>query len=511
MTAAISPRWSVFHLADVADLALGKMLDRAKRTAGRPLPYLRNINVRWGHFELSDLRQMPFEEHELERYELRKGDVLICEGGEPGRAAVWQGSADLILFQKALHRVRCSSALEPQWLVYQLAHDAEQGILSQHFTGTTIKHFTGSALRKYPVALPPLAEQRRIVAKLDDLRARSRGAKDALDVIPALLDQFRQSVLAAALRGDLTRDWRAANPDVEPASKLLERIRSERRRNWEAGVLKRTAGRGAKRFEEPKELVLDGLPTLPKTWCWATVRELLNAPLCNGLSVSGSDAPPGTPSLKLSAMGGAELDYSQRRYLPVSWADVEDLEIIPGDFFVARGNGSLALVGRGTAANAPPRGVIFPDTMIRLRFSAELRSTSWVPLIWAARAVRRQIEQRVKTTAGIWKISQSQIESIVVPLPPVEEQYEVVRVVDAMFRSSDQMSESVSKSRERTLQLERSLLERAFRGELVPQGPDDEPMFELLNRIRAEQGMAFSKATTPRGTKLARRASKKVA
>ncbi|RKI35632.1 hypothetical protein D7Y27_30940 [Corallococcus sp. AB004] len=233
MTAAHPPHWPVYPLTEVAELTLGKMLDRAKRTAGRPLPYLRNINVRWGHFELSDLLQMPFEENELERYGLRKGDVLICEGGEPGRAAVWPGSANLILFQKALHRVRCTRALEPQWLAYQLKHDAEQGLLSRRFTGTTIKHFTGSALREYPVALPPLNEQRRIIAKLEALFAGVGRARGALAQVTALggptppeslLARLEASILAKAFRGELVPQDAAD----APTSALLQQIPAER-------------------------------------------------------------------------------------------------------------------------------------------------------------------------------------------------------------------------------------------------------------------------------------------
>ena len=110
--------------------------------------------------------------------------------------------------------------------------------------------------------LPPLNEQRRIVAKLEALLARSRKAREALDAVPALLERFRQSVLAAAFRGDLTADWRAQNPDVEPASKLLERIRAERRRRWEEAELERMVARGKPpkddrwkaKYEEPADL-----------------------------------------------------------------------------------------------------------------------------------------------------------------------------------------------------------------------------------------------------------------
>lgn len=121
-------RWASVELQEVGSVQLGKMLDR-KRTQGTPFPYVRNVNVRWGAVDRSDLKVMPFREGEVERFGLRDGDVLVCEGGEPGRAAVWSGGPTDIKYQKAVHRVRLRSAVEPNWLVYHLMHDASRGRL----------------------------------------------------------------------------------------------------------------------------------------------------------------------------------------------------------------------------------------------------------------------------------------------------------------------------------------------------------------------------------------------
>lgn len=83
--------WSTRPLSEIADFTLGKMLDKAKNR-GEPLPYLANVNVRWGEFDLDNLREMRFESHELERYSLKSGDIVMCEGGEPGRCALWKGN-----------------------------------------------------------------------------------------------------------------------------------------------------------------------------------------------------------------------------------------------------------------------------------------------------------------------------------------------------------------------------------------------------------------------------------
>ena len=162
--------WAWVNVGAVANSRLGKMLDKAKNK-GTPRKYLRNINVRWFDFDLSDLLEMRFEDSELPEFALQCGDVLICEGGEPGRAAVWDDRQTDIYFQKAIHRVRFLDFVDSKFFVKTLRASVDDGRLAEYFTGTGIKHFTGKGLAAYSFPLPPLAEQHRIVAKVDELMA----------------------------------------------------------------------------------------------------------------------------------------------------------------------------------------------------------------------------------------------------------------------------------------------------------------------------------------------------
>jgi len=166
----VGRNWKIVSLKEVATSRLGKMLDKNKNK-GELKPYLRNTNVQWQRFDLDDLKQMKFEEAELKEFSLRSGDLLVCEGGEPGRCAIWNEDDQEIYFQKAIHRVRPSDELLSEFLLYRLLNDSLDGTLSALFTGATIKHLTGKALSSYSFPLPPLAEQRRIVAKVDELMA----------------------------------------------------------------------------------------------------------------------------------------------------------------------------------------------------------------------------------------------------------------------------------------------------------------------------------------------------
>jgi len=139
---ALPLSWKWVRFDSISNTRLGKMLDKAKNK-GELRPYLRNTNVQWFNFEISDLKSMRFEEHELDEYRINPGDLVICEGGEPGRCAVWQGEVEDMFIQKALHRARPWLGISPFFLQFCLKAAAHSGFLDQFFTGATIKHFSG--------------------------------------------------------------------------------------------------------------------------------------------------------------------------------------------------------------------------------------------------------------------------------------------------------------------------------------------------------------------------------
>jgi type I restriction enzyme S subunit len=160
--------WQVRQLGEMAETALGKMLDKGKRKGLPQVPYLRNVNVQWGRVDTDDLLTMELADDERERFGVSPGDLLVCEGGEIGRSAIWHGRADYIAYQKALHRIRPSELLDVRFLRYLLELYSLDGTLVRFATGSTIAHLPQQQLRRIPVPQAPIDEQRRIVELLED-------------------------------------------------------------------------------------------------------------------------------------------------------------------------------------------------------------------------------------------------------------------------------------------------------------------------------------------------------
>lgn len=163
--------WERVKLGDVSDSCLGKMLDQRKNK-GTYKPYLANVNVRWGAFDLDNLQEMKFEDDEDERYGIKYGDLIICEGGEPGRCAIWKEQLPNMKIQKALHRLRVNEEMDYRYVYYWFLLAGKQGALKQYYTGATIMHMPGQKLKEVVIDKPPLDVQRKIgdyLEAFDDL------------------------------------------------------------------------------------------------------------------------------------------------------------------------------------------------------------------------------------------------------------------------------------------------------------------------------------------------------
>jgi type I restriction enzyme, S subunit len=225
--------WEWSTVGEVASTQLGKMLSAKARGGINPVPYLRNQNVQWGRFELDDLREMDFSAAEVAKFSLQSGDLVMCEGGAPGRCAIWQ-SDETMLFQKALHRIRPGDRVLSEWLFYYFRWLADTGGFAVYTSGIGIPHLPQEDLRLIPVAVPPLEEQRRIVEVASALEGELDAGVEELRRARDEVREFEGSIIEAILTGASTRLAADLAQELREAPYVPLATRSAIRYGWTA-------------------------------------------------------------------------------------------------------------------------------------------------------------------------------------------------------------------------------------------------------------------------------------
>ena len=290
--------WEISKLEEVTEKVGSGVTPRggfnSYKSSGIPL--IRSMNVHFDGLRLEGIAYLDDKQaDELKNVEVKADDVLLnITGASIGCVTQALKELDGARVNQHVCIIRPIPVLDPKFLCKYLSSPSIQAMIMDKEYGGTRQALTKQMILEFDIPIPPVNEQRRIVAKIEALKARSQRVKEELEAIPALLDQFRQSVLAAAFRGDLTADWREKNPDVEPASVLLERIHAERRRHWEEAELKKMTAQGKtpkddrwkEKYKEPESVDDSQLPKLPDGWCWVTADE------CTSLITDGEHATP---------------------------------------------------------------------------------------------------------------------------------------------------------------------------------------------------------------------------
>lgn len=327
------------------------------------------------------------------------GSVLFTSRAPIGYVAIADGE---ISTNQGFKSFILPDDFDPSYVYYYLK--SIRNLAESRGTGTTFKELSGAATKELPFVIAPLAEQKRIAQKLDALLAQVDTLKARIDAIPALLKRFRASVLSAACR------------DSDSAG---------------------LSGRGVLQIP---------------------LREAISEPLRNGKSVTDGD---GLPVLRLSSLKASGIDFRDSKKGDWKELDASRFLVKTGDFLVSRGNGSKDLVGRGGLVPDCNEPMAFPDTMIRVRADNSKLLGEFLCLVWNDHGIRMQIESLARTTAGIWKISQGDLEAVRIPLPSVAKQKEIVRRVEQLFAYADQLETKVAAAQQRINALTQSLLAKA--------------------------------------------------
>jgi len=427
--------WISCQLGAVLTLINGRAYKKPEMLdAGTPILRIQNLNGGENWF-YSDL-DLPEDKY------CEKGDLLYAWSATFG--PYWSRWDHKLIFHYHIWKILPSEAIDKRFAYYELLRITEDLKASAH--GVAMPHITKSGMESWSITLPPLAEQKVIADKLDTLLAQVENTKVRLERIPQILKRFRQSVLAAAVSGRLTEEWREHNSSQFPyENRKLSEIIHEMR---------------------------------------------------NGLSPKPNEDGRGHPILRISSVRPFSLDQIDIRHLEVSEKDKERYSLQPDDLLFTRYNGSIEFVGvcaRVSQLNHDT--LLYPDKLIRVRVDKAQVIPEFLEIFAASLEAREYIYSLVKSTSGQKGISGKDLKLMKVALPTVSEQTEIVHQVDQLFAHADRIEQQVNNALARVNNLTQSILAKAFRGELTEQWRKDNPELisgenraaALLERIKAER------------------------
>ena len=412
----IPDSWEWVTLKSIAISSLGKTLDKAKNK-GELKPYLCSINVYWDGIDLTTVKEARLEEGELPKYLLKPGDLLICEGGDVGRSAVWESTQEMY-YQNALHRVRFYGGINPYF--FQLLLECYKGnlILDTYSKGMTIKHLVQTALNAIIFPLPPLAEQNRIVDAINRLLPFLRSYDRAEKRITALNTEFpetlKKSILQEAVQGKLLPQ----NPSDEPAEALLERIRAEKQRLIKEGKIKKDKHESVifrrdnshyEKLDGVERCIDDELPfEIPENWCWCKIGTIFTLQAGKNIQAAEIHENPFTDSHPCYGGNGI------RGYVASSNRT--------GDYPIIGRQGALCgNINRATGEFYATEHAVCVETYSQI-------SVAWACLFLTA----LNLNQYATATAQPG-LAVANINEVYIPLPPLAEQHRIVQRIEELL------------------------------------------------------------------------------
>lgn len=470
--------WWLTTVGEVGHVKLGRQRSPQNRSNQHPTKYIRAANITWGGLDLSDVLDMDFKPTERETYRLRSGDVVLSEAsgsqGEVGKPAIWRDEIENCCFQNTVIRFR-PNGVEPDYAHLIFSHFARNNVFAQIAPGVGIHHLGADRFARIPFPVPPTAEQRRIVAKADELFSKLDAGVVSLKRVEENLKRYRASVLKAALEGKFTS---AASSHA--ADDLIRDCRSTYgNRRVRRGVI--VASANAPEFARHIRV--------PEGWALSSVGELLR----DGLLIDVKDgnhgelhpkkddfSPEGLPFVTASEVRDFRIDYTRAPRLTDAALSRLKIGFCEAQDVILTHKGTV-----GRVAVSSESCVLSPQTTY-YRSRHDYLFPRYLQYFFASPQFQGQLaEVKSQTTRDYVPISKQY--GLVVLVPPIDDQVAIARRLDALMAQCETTESSVAHSIRRSTGLRQAILKRAFEGRLAPQDPTDERAAVLFERIREQR------------------------
>jgi len=419
--------------------------------------------------------------YELESFKVKAGDILMSCSGTVGKLSIVPSDFEEGIINQALLKITLNNNIIYTRFFFYLFGFNISWILQKNTRGSAMLNISSVRdLKNIQFPMPPLPEQQRIVAKLEELFTRLDAGVQALKQAQLQLKRYRQSVLKAAVEGRITAEWREKHKDeLEPAEKLLERILKERREKWEAEQLARYEAQVKKppknwqdKYKEPNPPDTTNLPELPIMWSWVTIGQI-------SMLISGQHIITKNYNQKCNGLPylTGPTDFGTKFPITSKWTEFPKAISIKDDVLITvKGAG----VGKTNILNLDESAISRQLMAIR---SQHIRPD----FIFYYLKLKFDYFQQIGQGSTVPGIDRENILNTPIPYPPFSEQSQITIEIDKTLSIIEE-SESIIKSElKRAQSLRQSILKRAFDGKLVPQDPNDLPASVLLERIKAEK------------------------
>lgn len=417
----IPAHWEIAPIYARYEVALGKMLDQKRITGRASGRYIRNVNVQWDRVGTEDLPEMDFAPAERERYRLREGDLLVCEGGEVGRTATWRGELADCYYQKAVHRVRPHSENEtPRFFFYMMYSLAKRGVFVAGGNSNTIDHLTAVQLKHYRFTFPPPVEQRAIAAFLD----RETAKVDAL---------------------------------VAKKERLIGLLQEKR-----TALITRAVTKGLHSSVPMKDSRVEWLGKIPSHWTVKKIKGLVRAPLAYGVlkpdKYAGSDGIRLVRILDIEA--GAVLDEQLERVSPAQSLEYRRTVVAPGDLVVS----VVGTIGRCFVVPDAIGGANLSRALARMQLRLDV-NTQFIEHCLAARPFLT-FTQLIPAGTAQRVLNLGDLGNYALGLPDSSEQAAIVRWLATQLKRFDSLIAQVHEAIDRLHELRTALVSAAVTGKI---------------------------------------------
>lgn len=347
-------------------------------------------------------------------------------------------------------------------------------VIQENRQGVTQINLNTSIVKEILIPLPPLPEQQRIVAKIEELFTNLDAGMKALEKVKTQLKRYRQAILKYAFEGKLTREWRELHKEeLEPASVLLKKIKREQKKSEKKG------------YTELSSIDLENLRELPHGWILTRAGEITES-MKNGIyKPKRFYSSDGIACLRMYNIENGSIIWKDIKRIKLTTEEIQKYELKPGDILVNRVN-SRELVGKAAPIPLGLETCVYESKNIRLRLFTDYVESKYVSH-WFQFFSQQYFNRNAQQTVGMASINQKQLSSMPIPLPPFAEQRRIVEEIEQRFSIADEIEKTVEHMFKKAKRLRQGILKKAFEGKLVPQNPNDEPAHILLERIKTEK------------------------